>query len=161
MIQYQQPGMSTEAKVMLAVAVAAVLYYVYTNMNKAAATVPPVIVPTDPNAPSGGKPVQTPVAPPVPKWNYKGCFKDNGNRVMTDMLGVMDYNSCQSAAVAKGYNVLGLQYHEGYGNTQNSQCLAGKDSPYDMYGPTDTCVFNDGGGHVHGASFANAVYKLE
>lgn len=181
-MQMQQPAsgeMSVGVKILIGAVVAGLLYLAYTTMSK-----PAVVPPAGGgyNGPTGaltggsagssggssgssaGSYVPPAAAAPVvvqKQWKYKGCYNDDGNRTIKDMLGNMDYNSCVSGVTAKGYNVFGLQYHDGQPGTQNSECWGGKDSVYDALGPAGNCTFNDSAGHVHGSAWSNAVYKLE
>lgn len=169
---YAQPeqGMSGGMKLLLGAVVLAVLYYAYTTMSKPAVAAPTPGGNGSTAGSSGGASSGTtsgssgskPVQPAGPKWNYKGCYVDNGgHRGLPDMMGVLDFNGCQSAAAAKGYNTMGLQFHDGYVGTQTSQCWGGKDSVYDALGPAGNCSFNDAGGNLHGGFDSNAIYKLE
>jgi hypothetical protein len=125
------------------------------------------VMPVDPIFRIGGPLIAIEPKPSIgavvrnPEWSYKGCYTDEPNRVLPDRLGDLDWSTCRDAAVARNYNMFGMQYHDGHQGTDASECWAGKDLAYDRAGAASSCSFVDSTGHTHGSAWSNAVYKLE
>ena len=80
-------------------------------------------------------------------YEYKGCFKDSGNRAIPSYVGkVSSVDQCRAIALAKGGNTFGVQY--------GGECRIGHNAPYDKYGKAEGC------GPL-GNSWMQQVYKVE
>ena len=86
---------------------------------------------------------------------YKGCFKDSGNRAIPDHPSVRIgphssantnvYDGCKQLAKQRGDNTFAIQ--------DLNECYTGKNPNYDMYGPAQGCGPNGGG-------WTQQVYEL-
>jgi hypothetical protein len=63
----------------------------------------------------------------VAQWEYKGCFKDNGNRMVPSFVGkVTSVDACKELAVKGKFDTFSLQY--------GGECWVGNKSPYNILG---------------------------
>lgn len=63
----------------------------------------------------------------VAQWEYKGCFKDNGNRMVPSFVGkVTSVDACKELAVKGKFDTFSLQY--------GGECWVGNKSPYNKLG---------------------------
>ncbi len=171
----QQEGMSTGVKVGIAVGVLVVLYLLFKDKVDAALKPTNVVVtpvgPTNvvPNPSGSGSTAVTPAVVTVtpaapqaaPSYAYKGCYVDDGNRVLPRLIGPqVTIEDCAAQARAAGNKVFGIQYSAGQGMLgRGGECWIGNDSGYDRLGAATNC--ENSGGRQFGGAWSNAVYSWD
>lgn len=89
---------------------------------------------------------------PDKEYNYVGCFKDNGARMIPNWNKpgqAMSVEQCKQEARNKGHDTFGVQY--------GGQCFSGQNPKYDALGPET----NTGNCGPLGGSWSNQVYKTD
>lgn len=85
--------------------------------------------------------------------SYKGCFNDQNNRAIPNAIPHTDgAHGCIQAALARGYNVAGLQ-------SGDTLCYGGLGSDYSQYGSSTNCT-NMPGGTGGDGNWVNKVWTF-
>lgn len=80
-------------------------------------------------------------------YTYRGCFKDDSSRTISNYLGNTDStDECYQKVKSSGFNVMGRQYY--------GQCFGGNNTDWNRLGSAGCCEINGGG-------WTNQVYTLD
>jgi hypothetical protein len=72
------------------------------------------------------------------EYTYKGCYRDDGSRTISDYLGdTQSTEECWNRVKGKGYNIMGRQYF--------GQCFGGNNKDWNRLGPIECCEPLGGG----------------
>ena len=86
--------------------------------------------------------------------NYKGCFRDSGNRDLPTYVGRMSPEQCKNEARRRNIHYYGLQNH-GNASGDNAECWLG--DSYGKYGWAENCI--NKGNQALGMAWSNAVHE--
>jgi len=173
---YRMSELSPFAKVGIAVGILILLYIVFKEKVDAwIASQRTVVTPVGPSVnvvTPDGKPttvtpavVTQPVVPPAPlpppSYKFKGCYVDDGSRVLPQNIGYqVALGDCANQARAAGFKAFGIQYSAGQGMLgTGGECWTGNDSGYNRLGAANNCEVANG--NTFGGAWSNAVYEWD
>ena len=90
-------------------------------------------------------------------YNYKGCYKDQASRTLSNGGGKMTVGQCAKKASEEKARYMGIQWWNNDANKNTGECRWG-DKFLKNYGKASNCIKNGLGNYV-GSAWSNSIYE--